>query len=208
VLKLVYLPVLNRSLIACAASLNEKTYPACCKRLGTTHLLFKISSVSVPIIAAPIVNSQVGAGKPNGTPHALRIAAINSAFLRGTGAVQFITPLNSVWTVLIGSELPDLIDNIKADIERWDSITIGLHKYGGLQFNYKGKEIGHVHSNGLLDIRFSRAVKAQLLAENRITDHHVFSNSGWISFYIRNADDGEYAKSLLRMAYLKMQKLL
>jgi hypothetical protein len=110
-----------------------------------------------------------------------------------------------IWQVVIGSKLRYYIDSIEAEVREWDKTSVGLHKYGGLQFNYQGKEIGHLHSNGLLDIRFSRAIKIALLAENRVKDHHVFTDSGWISFYIRNVDDKEYAVKLLQMAYLKMQ---
>ncbi|MEO6520853.1 MAG: luciferase family protein [Mucilaginibacter sp.] len=81
-----------------------------------------------------------------------------------------------------------------------------MHRYGGVQFNYNGKEIGHVHSNGLLDVLFSRQIKYDLMNQGLINDHHVFNNSGWISFYIKKEEDVAYAIDLLRMAYLKYSK--
>lgn len=111
-----------------------------------------------------------------------------------------------LWLMITRSEILHQIETLEMEVAAWPGISIGLHKYGGLQFNYQGKEIGHVHSNGLLDIRFSRVVKAKLLLDSRVTDHHIFTNSGWISFYIRNADDKEYALSLLNLAYLKLKR--
>jgi hypothetical protein len=108
-----------------------------------------------------------------------------------------------LWMLVTASNILTCIDTLETEVGGWPGVNIGLHKYGGLQFNYHKTELGHVHSNGLLDIRFSRAIKAQLLADNRVTDHHVFTNSGWISFHIRNDDDMQYGISLLEIAYQK-----
>ena len=106
-----------------------------------------------------------------------------------------------LWTLITNPEILDAMEAIEAEVLSWRGAGVGLHKYGGVQFNYNGRELGHIHGNGLLDMRFSRHVKNELLAENRVTDHHVFVNSGWISFYIRNKEDAEYAAQLLKMAY-------
>ncbi|TDQ08397.1 hypothetical protein ATK78_2910 [Pedobacter metabolipauper] len=100
------------------------------------------------------------------------------------------------------------MDEIESDVMSREGASVGLHKYGGLQFNYYGKEIGHLHSNGLLDILFDRKVKQELLLEGKINHHHVFKNSGWISFYIQDAGDMNYAKELLSIAYEKKSKHL
>lgn len=106
-----------------------------------------------------------------------------------------------LWLVVSNSELADHIDAIEARVSGWDDTTVSLHKYGGIQFSYAGREMGHIHSTGLLDIRFSKAIKTRLLTESRIGPHHVFANSGWISFYIRNKEDRYYAIKLLAIAY-------
>lgn len=105
--------------------------------------------------------------------------------------------------LISGSAIPDLLDNIEAEVTSWNGTTTSLHKYGGLQFNYQGTEIGHIHSNGLLDILFDRKTKQQLFSEGKIMHHHIFVQSGWISFYIKKQEDEAYAIKLLKMAYLK-----
>jgi hypothetical protein len=112
-----------------------------------------------------------------------------------------------LWTLITNAEVLDAMEAIEADVLTWAGASVGLHKYGGVQFNYNGRELGHIHGNGLLDMRFSRSVKNELLTENRITHHHIFINSGWISFYIRNEDDAGYAVKLLNLAYVKRAKI-
>jgi hypothetical protein len=43
----------------------------------------------------------------------------------------------------------------------------------------------------------------QTLLDDRVKHHHVFKNSGWISFYIENEADAAYAVELLKLAYEK-----
>ncbi|MEO3408224.1 luciferase family protein [Mucilaginibacter sp. CAU 1740] len=100
--------------------------------------------------------------------------------------------------------LLDWMDKIEAAVITWPQAIATTHKYGGLQFNYINAEIGHIHGNGLLDMPLSRKVKAELMADGRIEDHHTFKNTGWISFYIRNYDDVTYALDLLRLGYERL----
>jgi len=93
------------------------------------------------------------------------------------------------------------IDIVEEEVSKWKGASIGVHKYGGSQFNFNAKEIAHIHSNGLLDVLFNKEIKAQLLKEGRVSDHHVFNKSGWISFYIKTEDDKDYALELLKRAY-------
>lgn len=102
--------------------------------------------------------------------------------------------------------LLDWMDEIEAVVITWPNARTTTHKYGGLQFNYIKAEIGHIHGHGLLDMPLSRKVKAGLMADGRIEDHHTFKNTGWISFYIRNSDDVAYALELLRLGYERLSE--
>jgi len=111
--------------------------------------------------------------------------------------------LNMV-TCISNPRLLDCMDDISTEVLSWPGTEKDLHKYGGIQFNCKGKEIGHIHGNGILDIRFSVKLKEQLLAEGRVKPHHVFKHSGWISYYLDGMEDFHYAIKLLEMSYLKI----
>jgi hypothetical protein len=109
--------------------------------------------------------------------------------------------MQKIWTLLVHPEILKLLDEIEAELSAWPDVNIGLHKFGGTQFNIKGKEIAHIHGIGLLDIRFDRAVKKETLMDDRTENHHAFPQSGWVSFYLRTKNDREYAVKLLRKKY-------
>lgn len=108
------------------------------------------------------------------------------------------------YSALTKPYLLDYIDQIEGEVLTWKNTTATQHKYGGLQLNYHGKEIGHIHSNGLMDMLLNRSLKQQLLIDGRIQDHHILKKSGWISFYLHNDNDRDYALKLLKINYDKL----
>ncbi|WEK18241.1 MAG: DUF5519 family protein [Candidatus Pedobacter colombiensis] len=114
--------------------------------------------------------------------------------------------LLKLWVFMTRSYLLDWFDEIEYEVLSWEGTSVSMHKYGGLQFNCRGKEIGHLHGNGLLDVLFTREIKQQLLDKGRIQPHHVFEKSGWISFYIVNYYDKAYAEELLMIAYQRITR--
>lgn len=114
--------------------------------------------------------------------------------------------LMRLWMFFTKPELLDWIDELEEDVTRMSETTVGIHKYGGTQFNYKGREFAHVHSNGLLDVLLNKELKQSLMLEGKIKDHHVFKNSGWISFHLQNKQDLDYACYLLSRAYDRAKK--
>jgi Family of unknown function (DUF5519) len=97
----------------------------------------------------------------------------------------------------------DYIDDIENEVLSWNNTTVHLHKFGGIQFDVNKKEIGHIHSNGILDILFTREIKEQLIKQGKAKEHHTFKNSGWITLYIKTAEDKNTAIELLRDSYLR-----
>ena len=106
-----------------------------------------------------------------------------------------------LWMLLTRPVVLDWIDEIEEEVLSWKGITVTLHQYGGSQFSLGKVEIGHIHSNGIMDVLFSRQFKQELMKEGRIEDHHLFTKSGWISFLITSEEDKNYAKYLLRLSY-------
>lgn len=115
----------------------------------------------------------------------------------------FYDSLLKVWYFVTKPRLLNWIDELEETVLGFKDTSISVHKYGGSQFNYLTKEFAHLHSNGLLDILFSQKLKREFMLQGRIMSHHVFAESGWISFYIKNEEDLNYAKQLLRIAYEK-----
>jgi hypothetical protein len=111
-----------------------------------------------------------------------------------------------VYSMLAQPRVLHYIDEIEAEVLSWKCASVSLHKYGGTQFNVDKKEIGHIHSNGLMDVLLNKSLKRELLQTGRITDHHTFNNSGWISFYVRTPNDKLYAIDLLKLANNKHRR--
>lgn len=110
-----------------------------------------------------------------------------------------------IWNIAFNRSLARSIEELEAMVASWDGVWVSLHKYGGRQFNYCDKEIGHVHSNGILDIRMSRSLKVPLIASGLAKEHHLFKNSGWISFYIRSEGDLVKAAKLLQTSMMELR---
>jgi Family of unknown function (DUF5519) len=108
--------------------------------------------------------------------------------------------LMMIWNAAFNKELIVAIDRIEDEVSAWQGIDRSLHKFGGLQFNYQSREIGHIHSNGVLDILFSKTIKQELIREGLVSEHHVFVKSGWVSFYVKSVADVEKAVGLLARA--------
>ncbi len=99
-----------------------------------------------------------------------------------------------------------IIDTIKQEVLSWTNVTSGAHRFGGLEFRIGNCEIGHLHGRHQVDIPFSARLRKELVASGKASPHHLYPNSGWISFYIRSEDDVKDAIALLRLNYDRLAK--
>lgn len=96
----------------------------------------------------------------------------------------------------------DWVNAIVQNVSAWDGIRPTPHRFGGTEFKWGKVEIGHVHAHGMVDIPFTRAIRAALVESGAALPHHLLHESGWITFYVRRADDVEQALRLYRLSYL------
>ena len=106
-----------------------------------------------------------------------------------------------IGSLVVTPQVLTVIDEIETEVSKWDGITIGNHKYGGIQFNRNGREIGHIHGNGMLDIPLTRKLKQQFIEQGKLLDHHTIKDTGWSSFEIHTLTDKDRAIELLRESY-------
>jgi hypothetical protein len=71
---------------------------------------------------------------------------------------------------------------------------------GGREFLLNGKEVGHVHYNGVLDILFNKKIRDELLKDNLVQEHKWIPNSGWTTFYSNDESDLSKAEELVRLS--------
>lgn len=74
------------------------------------------------------------------------------------------------------------------------------HRFGGVAFFVGTTEIGHLHGNGLLDLFVGRKFRIEQVRQGRALPHHVFPDSGWISFWLKSPADIARALELFEVA--------
>ena len=80
-------------------------------------------------------------------------------------------------------------------------IRLKVHRFGGIEFVEKaGRELGHLHGHGLLDVAVGSQTARRLIAGGRARPHHVFPTSRWVSFQIESSADVPFALELLKIA--------
>ena len=97
--------------------------------------------------------------------------------------------------------IPGALDRINGEVTSWPGVTAEPHRFGGVEFRYGRRELGHLHGDRLADIPFPRRVHDELIAAGRVTEHHVLPGSGWSSRYIASPEDVDDVVELLRMNY-------
>jgi hypothetical protein len=101
-----------------------------------------------------------------------------------------------------------LIDKISAQVGTWEGITSARHRFGGTEFLLEGREIGHVHNFGLVDIGYSRPIRDYLVSENLAEPHHIYPDSALTSFNVNVENDVVHALWLFRLSFLRHYILL
>ena len=95
------------------------------------------------------------------------------------------------------------LKSLEGVVSAWSRVSVHPHRFGGREFLFGAAEVGHVHTNGIVDIPFTRPVHDVLLAEGLAEQHRWVPNSGWITFRIRNEGDIAHALWLMRLSYLR-----
>jgi hypothetical protein len=92
---------------------------------------------------------------------------------------------------------------LEDEVAQWPQIAVHPHRFGGREFVFGEAEVGHVHSNGVVDIPFPRPIRDALLTEGLAEEHQWVPNSGWATFRVRQEADLAHANWLLRISYLR-----
>jgi hypothetical protein len=90
---------------------------------------------------------------------------------------------------------------IVREVSAWPGVTTGRHRFGGTEFRYERRELGHLHGNRLADLPFPLLVRNELVAAGRAEPHHIYPESGWISYYITSVSDVAQVVALFRLNY-------
>ena len=95
------------------------------------------------------------------------------------------------------------VKTLEEVVSAWARVSVHPHRFGGREFLFGTAEVGHVHTNGVVDIPFTRPVHDLLLDEGLAEQHRWVPTSGWITFHIRGDQDIAHALWLMRLSYLR-----
>lgn len=123
------------------------------------------------------------------------------------GLPQLVDTALLAHTLLLRRERIAPREAVERALLSWPGVTTRIHRFGGVEFIVGGREIGHLHGNGLLDIPFTRALRDEAVASGLARPHHVFPQSAWVSFDLHSAGDVPTALLLLRRNYDRWQTI-
>jgi len=96
---------------------------------------------------------------------------------------------------------------IEREILSWSGVTAEPHRFGGIEFRVNDREIGHLHGDRLADLPFPVRDRRELVAERRAVPHHIYPNSGWVSYYIHSDNDVISVVELFRRNYERLTRV-
>src|SRR5438132_185342 len=93
------------------------------------------------------------------------------------------------WTALFDKEKLAAMEAVEAAALQLPGVQLCRHRFGGIGFAVAGREFGHIHGNGLLDVRLTREKAEAMIAGGYALPHHVFGRSAWVSLWVRSERD-------------------
>jgi Family of unknown function (DUF5519) len=95
----------------------------------------------------------------------------------------------------------DIAARIESEVASWEGVTKHSHRFGGVEFRFGRRELGHLHGSRWADLPFHRGIRDMLVETGRAQPHHVLPHTGWVSKQIRSDDDVSEVIELFRLSY-------
>ena len=90
---------------------------------------------------------------------------------------------------------------IRDAVSSWPGVEAAPHRFGGIEYGYGRREMGHVHGDRLADLPLPRKLHDEVIAAGRAQPHHVLPQSGWVSCWMDGPEDAAGVIELFRMQY-------
>jgi hypothetical protein len=92
-------------------------------------------------------------------------------------------------------------ERIESEVGAWPGVEVGPHRFGGVEFRYGRRELGHLHGDRFADLPAGKKAKEELIADGRARPHHVLPDSGWVTVPTETEEGERTVIELLRTAY-------
>jgi hypothetical protein len=90
---------------------------------------------------------------------------------------------------------------IEAEVSAWPGVEVAAHRFGGIEFRYGRRELGHIHGDRFADLPVGKRVKEELIASGRARPHHVLPDTGWVTVPLGDGVGEATVRELLRSSY-------
>ena len=97
--------------------------------------------------------------------------------------------------------MTSLREVVEREVSGWPGVEARPHRFGGVELRVRGHEIGHLHGRPMADLPFPVRMRKELVAEGKAEPHHLFPQTGWISYYPRGPEDAPAVVELFRLNY-------
>lgn len=97
-------------------------------------------------------------------------------------------------------------ERISAVVSSWPEVEIAPHRFGGVEFRLRRRELGHLHGDRIADLPFPCRLRDELVASGRARPHHVLPHSGWVTASIADQAGAELAIELFRLSYERARR--
>ena len=91
---------------------------------------------------------------------------------------------------------------VEAAAAEWPGIPVRDHRFGGREFRLGTREVGHLHGDRQADIAYPRPVRDAVVGADLAGPHHLFPDSGWITYRVDGPTSADRVVDLLRLSYL------
>jgi hypothetical protein len=92
-------------------------------------------------------------------------------------------------------------ERIEAEVAAWPGVEAASHRFGGVEFRYGRRELGHLHGDRFADLPVGKRVKEELISDGRARPHHVLPDSGWVTVPMGDGPGEATVLELLRANY-------
>ena len=91
---------------------------------------------------------------------------------------------------------------VEAAAAEWPGVTVHDHRFGGREFRLGTREVGHLHGDRQADIAYPRPVRDAVVGADLAGPHHLFPDSGWVTYRVDGPTSADRIVDLLRLSYL------
>lgn len=88
----------------------------------------------------------------------------------------------------------------------WPGVESGPHRFGGIEFRFGRRELGHLHGDRIADLPFPRRVRDELIAAGRARPHHVLPDTGWVTIPLDDPADVDGVIELFHLSYERARR--